>query len=281
MAPLPRSRVTFEPPFSRVGVDYTGSLDIKATIRGAVTQPAYVVIFTCFVTRAIHIEIVLSNEAEGFLMALKRMVSVRGMPRHIFSDNAPYFKRAEKELKETLHKNNIILNDFADQYRLEWHYSTELHSEGGGVWERMVKAYKTPLRKVLQEESLTYVELLTISKDIEAIINDRPLIGVSDDTYDVITPSMLCLGRRIRTWVDFFSETELDQTSDIRLRWETRERLMSLFKELWLKQYLAPTSGKAQMAISPAQPESRGHCSGRERECLETSLAVGQGERAD
>ena len=96
MAPLPRSRVTFEPPFSRVGVDYTGSLDIKATIRGAVTQPAYVVIFTCFVTRAVHFEIVLSNEAEGFLMALKRMVSVRGMPRHIFSDNAPYFKQSRE-----------------------------------------------------------------------------------------------------------------------------------------------------------------------------------------
>ena len=132
----------------------------------------------------------------------------------------------------------MILNDFADQYRLEWHYSTEMHSEGGGVWERMVKAYKTPLRKVLQDESLTYVELLTITKDIEAIINDRPLIGVSDDTYEVITPSMLCLGRRIKTWVDFFSETELDQTSDIRLRWETREKLMAMFKELWLKQYL-------------------------------------------
>ena len=169
-----------------------------------------------------------------------------------FSDNAQYFKRAEKELKETLHKNNIILNDFADQYRLEWHYSTENHSEGGGVWERMVKAYKTPLRKVLQEESLTYVELLTISKDIEAMINDRPLIGVSDDTYEVITPSMLCLGRRIKTWVDFFSETELDQTSDIHTPLGNQRKAHGHVQRPLVKTIPSPASRKAQMALPPA-----------------------------
>ena len=237
MAPLPRSRVSFEPPFSRVGVDYTGKFMIKATLRGAAAQPCYV-IFTCFVTRAIHLELVLSNEPEGFLMALKRMVSVRGMPRHIFSDNAGYFKRGEEELIETLERNNETIRSFAEQFRLEWHYSTEKHAAGGGVWERMVKSFKTPLRKILKNETLTYVELLTISKDIESILNDRPLIDVSEDSYEVITPSMLCLGRKIRMWVDYFSETELDQTSDIRLRWEKREKLMRNFKKLWLRQYL-------------------------------------------
>ena len=238
MAPLPKSRVCFEPPFSRVGVDYTAKFDIKATIRGAKVQPCYAVIFTCFVTRAIHVELVLSNEAEGFLMALKRMVSARGMPSHIFSDNASYFKRAEKELVETLEANNAVLKTFAEQYRLEWHYSTESHSQGGGVWERMVQTFKTPLRKILKDQTLTYVEMLTISKEVEAVINDRPLIAVSDDSYEVITPSMLCIGRRIRPWIDYFSETELDQSSNVRLRWEQRQNLVRELKGLWLRQYL-------------------------------------------
>ena len=69
----------------------------------------------------------------------------------------------------------------------------------------------------MKDQTLTYVEMLTISKDIEAVINDRPLIAVSVESYDVITPSMLCLGRRIRTWVDSFSEMKIDQTSDVRL----------------------------------------------------------------
>ena len=46
------------------------------------------------------------------------------------------------------------------------------------------------------------------------------------------------LGRRIRTWVDYYSETDLDQTSSLRLKWETREKLVRQFKHLWLRQYL-------------------------------------------
>ena len=46
------------------------------------------VVFTCFVTRAVHLEIVLSDEVEGFLMALKQMISARGRPQLIEPDRA-------------------------------------------------------------------------------------------------------------------------------------------------------------------------------------------------
>ena len=115
---------------------------------------------------------VLSDEAEGFLMALKRMISARGHPQHMYSDNAKYFQRADKEIAETIDKNNEIIKDFANQLRFHWHYSVEYRSAGGGVWERMVKAIKVPLRKVLGNSLLTYVELLTVVKEIEAQVND-------------------------------------------------------------------------------------------------------------
>ena len=238
MAPLPANRVNFEPPFSRVGVDYTAKFSIKSTYRGSTPYPCYLVIFTCFVTRAVHLEIVLSDEAEGFLMALKRMISARGHPQHMYSDNAKYFIRADKEIAETIDKNNEIIKDFSEQLRFHWHYSVEYHSSGGGVWERMVKAIKVPLRKVLGDSLLTYVELLTVVKEIEAQVNDRPLVQASEDTFKVITPSMLCLGRRIKLWPDFFAETDLRQESSVRLRWEVRKELVTKFRELWLKQYL-------------------------------------------
>ena len=171
-------------------------------------------------------------------MAFKRMMSVRGHPHHMFSDNAAYFKRADKELAETIERNNEVLKDQAEKLRFEWHYSTEGHSQGGGVWERMVKAVKVPLRKVLGKELLTYVELLTVLKEIEAMVNDRPLVQATEDTFEVITPSMLCLGRRIIPWPDYFSETQLRQESSIRLRWEARKKLVENFREVWLKQYL-------------------------------------------
>ena len=102
----------------------------------------------------------------------------------------------------------------------------------------MVKSIKVPLRKVLGDSLLTYVELLTIVKEIEAQVNDRPLVQASEDSFEVITPSMLCLGRRITPWPDYLAETELKQESSVRLRWETRKGLVEKFRELWLTQYL-------------------------------------------
>ena len=107
MAPLPANRVNFEPPFSRVGVDYTAKFLIKSTYRGSTPYPCYLVIFTCFVTRAVHLEIVLSDEPEGLLMALKRMISARGHPQHMYSDNDQIFhteliKRLPKRSTKTM-----------------------------------------------------------------------------------------------------------------------------------------------------------------------------------
>ena len=86
MALLPANHVNIEPHFSRVGVDYTAKFHIKSTYWGSTPYPCYLVVFTCFVTRAVHLEMVLSDEAEGFLMALKRMISARGHPqRRVYS----------------------------------------------------------------------------------------------------------------------------------------------------------------------------------------------------
>ena len=228
----------FAPPFQRIGADYTAKFHIKSTYRGSRAVPCYLVVFTCFVTRAVHVEVVLSEEAEGFLMAFKRMMSTRGHPQHVFSDNAANFKRAALEIAETIDLNNKVIKDMQERHRFQWHYSVEYHSSGGGVWERMVKAIKVPLRKVLGENLLTYVELLTVVKEIEGQVNDRPLIQASEDSFEVITPSMLCLGRRIALWPDYFAETEYRQESSIRLRWESRKELVAEFRRLWLKQYL-------------------------------------------
>ena len=153
MSPLPANRVNFEPPFSRVGVDFTSKFHIKSTYQGSTSYPCYLVVSTCFVTRAVHLEMVLSDETEGYLMALKRMISARRHPQHIYSNNAKYFQRADKEIAETVDKNNEIIKDFSQQLRFHWHYSVEYHSAGGGVWECMVKAIKVPLRKVLGDSA--------------------------------------------------------------------------------------------------------------------------------
>ncbi|CAB4046018.1 Tyrosine- phosphatase Lar, partial [Paramuricea clavata] len=171
-------------------------------------------------------------------MAFKRMINTRGMPQTMFSDNAKTFKRAEKELMETIQMANQKLKNAADTYKFAWKYSTELAPHMGGVWERLVKSIKVPLRKVLGQALVTYTELITICKEIEGQVNDRPLAAASEDTLQVITPSLLILGRKIRPWVDKFSETTFAQPQDIRERWKYRNQLTQQFWNAWKKTYL-------------------------------------------
>ena len=206
MASLPNERVEPKPPFSRKGVDYTGKLKIRPSYHSRKIIPAYLVVFTCFVMRAVHIEVDLSEKTEDFLMAFKRMVNIRGFPQHVFSDNAQYFKKADKMLAETVEQNNTTINDVAKKYSFKWHSSTELHLASGGVWERIVKMVKTPLRKVLGNALLSHIELTTLCKEMEGQLNDRTLVDASEDTSEVLTPLLLCLGRKIRPWVDHFKD---------------------------------------------------------------------------
>lgn len=55
VAPLPRERVTQAPPFDVTGVDFAGPLNTKDQGNN---RKSYIVIFTCAVTRAIHLELV-------------------------------------------------------------------------------------------------------------------------------------------------------------------------------------------------------------------------------
>ena len=62
------------------------------------------VIFFCFGTKAVHIEVVTSLSKEAFLDALRRFIARRGKPRTICSDNGTSFQGAANEL-HAVYKN--------------------------------------------------------------------------------------------------------------------------------------------------------------------------------
>lgn len=96
-APLPRDRVRESPPFEVTGVDFAGPLYVKSSGQ---PKKAYIALFTCAVTRAVHLELVSDQTTESFLLALKRFIARRGLCTIIYSDNAKTFKRADQDLKE-------------------------------------------------------------------------------------------------------------------------------------------------------------------------------------
>ena len=103
MADLPESRLQPGRASQTVGLDFAGPIELlNRRGRGARTSKGYIVIFVCFTTSAIHLELATDLYAGTFLAALKRFISRRGKPSHIYSDNGRNFVRGEKELRLTV-----------------------------------------------------------------------------------------------------------------------------------------------------------------------------------
>ena len=99
MAPLPTSRLkTSLRAFTRCAVDFAGPF-ITIQGRGKRREKRYLCLFTCLATRAVHLEMAFGLDADSFLNAFSRMVSRRGLPQEMISDNGTHFKGADAELK--------------------------------------------------------------------------------------------------------------------------------------------------------------------------------------
>ena len=93
VAPLPPSRVSDSSPFTNPGVDFASPLFVTDRLQNETekTSKAYVCLWTCASTRAIHLELVPSLTVSTFLQALRRFAARRGLPARILSDNAKTF----------------------------------------------------------------------------------------------------------------------------------------------------------------------------------------------
>jgi len=101
MGVLPSSRVTPSRPFSYCGVDYAGPVILReGKRRNARNHKAYICIFVCFATKAVHIEVVGNLTTDSFLACLKRFIARRGRPNSIYSDNGTTFVGASRQLSE-------------------------------------------------------------------------------------------------------------------------------------------------------------------------------------
>ena len=85
VAPLPKDRIMEASPFDVVGVDFCGPLYYRSTQQSA---KLYIAVFSCAVTRAVHLELTSDMTARSFILAFRRFTSRRGIPSTVYSDNA-------------------------------------------------------------------------------------------------------------------------------------------------------------------------------------------------
>ena len=100
---LPEMRVDDGSPWTSTGVDYAGPFFVvckNSAFNEIITEKVYICLFTCALTRAVHLELVKSCSADAFLLAFHRFSDRRGLPHLLISDNAKNFKSCSKEIQK-------------------------------------------------------------------------------------------------------------------------------------------------------------------------------------
>ena len=90
--PPDRSEVGF--PFTNVGIDMFGSWTVQTrrTIGGAANSKRWGLVFLCMASRAIHIELVETMDANSFLCALRRFLAIPGPALRLRCDRRTNFE---------------------------------------------------------------------------------------------------------------------------------------------------------------------------------------------
>ncbi|XP_033231512.1 uncharacterized protein LOC117182525, partial [Belonocnema kinseyi] len=243
MGNLPENRLFSTRPFLNVGVDYCGPFHIKEKRhRNRKKVKAYVSIYICFASKAVHLELVSDLSTEAFIGSLKRFFARRGKSKTISSDNATNFVGASNELKELYNfiqsaQKDSALQNFLLHERVTWHFIPPRSPHFGGLWEASVKSFKHHLLRTVGDKLLTYEQLETYVIEIEAILNSRPLSPLSSDLNDLLplTPGHLLIGSPLTS----FPQTDLRNVAAGRLSsWQFAQQMRHHFWSRWQKEYL-------------------------------------------
>ncbi|XP_053681565.1 uncharacterized protein LOC128732344 [Sabethes cyaneus] len=198
---LPAHRVIPSSPFNVTGVDYADPFYLRPVHKRAAPAKAYLCLFVCFETKAVHLELVSDLSTEGFLLALQRFIAHRGRPAHIHSDNGKNCEGAKNKLNERFdllrksEETEKIVSTCAAE-GITWHLNPPKAPHFGGLWEAAVKVAKKHLYRQLGSTRVSFEHLTTILAQIESLMNSRPLLPMSEDPNNLaaLTPRHFLTG---------------------------------------------------------------------------------------
>ena len=165
---------------------------------------------------------------DSFILALRRVISRRGKPNNIWSDNGSNFVGAKRELREvlkTLDRSKIC--NHLNNRSIQWKFIPPASPWVGGAWEALVKITKKALRSVTHDRPVYEESLVTFLTEVESTLNSRPLTPVSYDinNFNVVTPNHFLISRAN------FNSAELRP-------WRSVQALKNMFWDRFLREYL-------------------------------------------
>lgn len=254
MGNLPEYRVNKYFSFENTGTDFAGPLLVKdRNTRGFKLVKAYICLFVCMATKAIHIEIVSDLTTDCFLACFKRFISRRGKLNNVYSDNGKTYVGASRKLSELasfFNSKSTELKESLSNDNINWHFIPARAPNFGGIWEAGVKCIKYHLRRVLENSHLTFEGLSTVLVQIESILNSRPLCPFSTDPdhLNPLTPAHFLVGRSLTA----IPEHNLVEIPENRLKFYQRlQQLVQHFWKRWHKEYLSEMQTRVRWKSNP------------------------------
>ncbi|XP_058449040.1 uncharacterized protein LOC131429001 [Malaya genurostris] len=236
MADLPPERLdAFARPFTHVGIDYFGPLEV---VVGRRVEKRWGMLITCLTTRAIHIEVVHTLNTDSCVMGLRNFAARRGTPRTIYSDRGTCFIGANREMQEAVSQVNLkdIMREFSG-VETSWKFNPPLSPHMGGIWERLISIVKRNLMAVQLSRKPSDEVLRNLLTEIENTVNSRPLthVPIDDESAPALTPNHFLLGSSDGTK----PLCTLDDSGIVLRRcWRTSQLLANQFWKRWLTDYL-------------------------------------------
>lgn len=239
MGDLPRCRLTKAKSFMSTGIDFAGPFKSKQNEgpRCKNTRDAYICIFVCCSTKAVHLEVVSSYTTNAFLACLRRFVSRRGKIRHIYCDNGTNFVGANNMLRKLLKDEEATetLNHEFDH--IDFHFAPARSPHTGGLYEANIRSMKKHLNRVMGKMILNFEELQTLVVQIEACLNSRPLctLPTGPEEIGVLTPGHFLTGEPL-TAVPDVDYTDINPN---RLtRWCQIQQMLQKYWQVWSTEYI-------------------------------------------
>ena len=240
---LPAFRAELFDAFSVTGVDFAGPVYHK--IDKSSTAKAYIALFTCAGTRAVHLKLCRDLTAQEFKRALKEFVARRDCPQTIISDNGKTFVATGKWLS-VLKKDHSLFN-YMGKLNIKWKFNLARAPWWGGFFERLIGIMKRTLSKVIGRSLLRFDELEEVLIDVETSMNNRPLIYQGEEfERPVITPNILLRGNPVPV-VEEYLEL-LGDESEVTKRMKLLQRSKSKLRQRFMNEYVHALEERQQLS---------------------------------
>ena len=232
MADLPFQRVNKTVPFTSIGTDLMGPVNVRI---GRNNVKRWICIFNCLATRAVHLEVLQSLDVHAFMQGFSRFCSRRNVfPKEVYSDNGGNVVAAKKELDKLYGSSKWRSSKFGKT--IQWHFNPPRASHHGGFYEIFFRLFRKVFSSIVKNSTLDEFDLLTYVAEIERILNNRPITALAStpDDFGALTPSSILTGSLCEdAATDSFLKGEAYRRS-----WKKSQFLADLFWQQWLDLYL-------------------------------------------